>query len=280
MTFEFLSQIRTVPPQVTNLTVHPHTVFALVTWMPPPMSNTSAVTIPPVAHYLLRYRRDRNEFGDDEKWIEMRLNSSSTTCTVYGLTPASTYYFSVIAVNSVGEGKNVTHLPVKTGSDPDEIQAAHDNDDDGYNHEDDEATLWKLWIVGIAVMIVTFSVIGFGISLLLIRNCDHHRRRLNASSCETTEEEAMELVPHITLNPSFNIDMLEYLDNDQQQQQQQQQQQPIVKNGGIGKRKALKSPNRRILSNEDDDDEEEDDDEINLVNSPAKAKHANNEVKA
>ncbi len=28
----------------------------------------------------------------------------------------------------------------------------------------------------------------------------------------TEEEEAMELVPHITLNPSFNIDMLEYLE--------------------------------------------------------------------
>lgn len=32
-------------------------------------------------------------------------------------------------------------------------------------------------------------------------------------SCEAIEdEEAMELVPHITLNPSFNIDMLEYLE--------------------------------------------------------------------
>ena len=26
------------------------------------------------------------------------------------------------------------------------------------------------------------------------------------------DEEAMELVPHITLNPSFNIDMLEYIE--------------------------------------------------------------------
>ena len=29
---------------------------------------------------------------------------------------------------------------------------------------------------------------------------------------QATEEEEMELVPHITLNPSFNIDMLEYIE--------------------------------------------------------------------
>ncbi len=32
----------------------------------------------------------------------------------------------------------------------------------------------------------------------------------------TEEEEAMELVPHITLNPSFNIDMLEYLEAEEE----------------------------------------------------------------
>ena len=29
---------------------------------------------------------------------------------------------------------------------------------------------------------------------------------------QATEEEVLELVPHITLNPSFNIDMLEYIE--------------------------------------------------------------------
>ena len=61
---------------------------------------------------------------------------------------------------------------------------------------------------------VTFAVIGLGISLLLIKNCDHRR---NATMCESTEEEAMELVPHITLNPSFNIDMLEYIEASENQ---------------------------------------------------------------
>ena len=37
--------------------------------------------------------------------------------------------------------------------------------------------------------------------------------RSDGISCEAMEDdEAMELVPHITLNPSFNIDMLEYIE--------------------------------------------------------------------
>ena len=37
--------------------------------------------------------------------------------------------------------------------------------------------------------------------------------RHDGITCEAVEdEEAMELVPHITLNPSFNIDMLEYIE--------------------------------------------------------------------
>lgn len=32
------------------------------------------------------------------------------------------------------------------------------------------------------------------------------------NNVQATEEEVMELVPHITLNPSFNIDMLEYIE--------------------------------------------------------------------
>ena len=35
---------------------------------------------------------------------------------------------------------------------------------------------------------------------------------------QATEDEEMELVPHITLNPSFNIDMLEYIDPSPEQE--------------------------------------------------------------
>ena len=35
--------------------------------------------------------------------------------------------------------------------------------------------------MAVSVIVVTFAIIGFGISLLLIKNCDHGRRN---SSCE------------------------------------------------------------------------------------------------
>jgi hypothetical protein len=61
------------------------------------------------------------------------------------------------------------------------------------------------------MVLVTFAVLALGISLLTFRNCGKNvHTELN--NCEATEDEVMELVPHITLNPSFNIDMLEYIE--------------------------------------------------------------------
>ncbi len=105
-----------------------------------------------------------------------------------------------------------------------------------------------MWGVAIAVFLVTFAIIGFGISLLLLRNCDFHRRR--NSSCETTEEEAMELVPHITLNPSFNIDMLEYIE---------------ASDDGGGASQAVLNQIQAVTSAAAAES-----DEVNLVNSPAR----------
>ena len=68
----------------------------------------------------------------------------------------------------------------------------------------------------ITVILVTFAILGLGISLVVFRSCGCAKSstiRHEGITCEAVEdEEAMELVPHITLNPSFNIDMLEYLE--------------------------------------------------------------------
>lgn len=64
--------------------------------------------------------------------------------------------------------------------------------------------------MSIAVSVIALATLGSGIALLLIR----HRgqtppvRPLQESP---GEDESLELVPHITLNPSFNIDMLEHI---------------------------------------------------------------------
>jgi len=213
--------VRSVPPAVANLTVIPHSVFALVTW-----SSVVDDGGCPVDRYVLGYRRDRSRLETDVfdpriphspaetqrkavsyKWSYIRdIAPSATSKAVYGLVPNSTYYFRLCAVNRLGMGGNVSVI-AKTLFDESEVEAAvHE----GRGNEEEGST-FKMAMVGITVFVVTFAIIGFGISLLLIRNCDKGRRSGHSSSgCDATEEEAMELVPHITLNPSFNIDMLEF----------------------------------------------------------------------
>lgn len=67
----------------------------------------------------------------------------------------------------------------------------------------------RVWVSIVIGFLVTFFVIGFGISLLMFKNWG---KGVSTIANKDQEEEAMELVPHITLNPSFNIEMLEYLD--------------------------------------------------------------------
>ena len=78
------------------------------------------------------------------------------------------------------------------------------------------STLLRISIIVITVILVTFAILGLGISLVVFRSCGCRKTsgiRHDGITCEATEdEEAMELVPHITLNPSFNIDMLEYIE--------------------------------------------------------------------
>ena len=215
--------VRTVPPAVANLTVIPHSVFALVTWSP--VADDGGY---PVEGYVLGYRRDRSSLETDAfdpriphsqesqreagsyKWSYVRdIAPSATSKAIYGLVPNSTYYFRLCAVNRLGMGGNVSVM-AKTLFDESEVEAAH-GEGRGIGQEEGEESTVKMAMVGITVFVVTFAVIGFGISLLLIRNCDKGRRSGHSSSgCDATEEEAMELVPHITLNPSFNIDMLEF----------------------------------------------------------------------
>ena len=68
-------------------------------------------------------------------------------------------------------------------------------------------------ITAVCLVVVTFAILALGISLVLFRNCGRNvHTELNCEATEEEAEELMELVPHITLNPSFNIDMLEYIE--------------------------------------------------------------------
>lgn len=68
-----------------------------------------------------------------------------------------------------------------------------------------------LRVLGIstAISIFALATLVSGISLLLFRNRSARKQQLKDSP---GEDESLELVPNITLNPSFNIDMLEHIE--------------------------------------------------------------------
>ena len=71
-------------------------------------------------------------------------------------------------------------------------------------------SFFRVLAMSIAVSVVALATLGTGIALLMIRQRGHAQpvRPLQESP---GEDESLELVPHITLNPSFNIDMLEHI---------------------------------------------------------------------
>lgn len=151
--------------------------------------------------------------NDEYQWrvVDSNISPNATSKSVYNLRPNATYHFRLFAVNLLGNGKNVS-TAVDTKYSIEEINEAN-----RLWTEKGMASLYlKISIIVITVIIVTFAILGLGISLVVFRSCSCGKStglRHDGITCETTEdEEAMELVPHITLNPSFNIDMLEYLE--------------------------------------------------------------------
>lgn len=106
----------------------PNSVFALVTWS---FAFEDEDPINPVAGFTLGYRRDRSQLSDNDmllkdmtpykwNWIS-DIRANETTRTVYGLDPATTYYFRICAFNRLGCGE-VVNLMIKTKNDRNEVE--------------------------------------------------------------------------------------------------------------------------------------------------------------
>lgn len=262
-----LLRVRTVPPAVTNLSVMAHSVYALVTWVVPGDGGAN------LAGFRLRYRRDKSHLSEEDElalaiderrsyeWTDVPLiGPLETTYTVYGLAPNSTYFFRICAENRLGCGGNVSVM-VDTTYVESEVDAAKELMAEGTHDQ----SYFKIWVVALSLIGLTCLILILGISLVLLRNCDKDRR---GNACEeyfqTTEEEAMELVPHITLNPSFNIDMLEFIEAESTSSSS------ILAHREIGSN-SHDSEGHHFPEEHHDDGS----DEINLVNSPLKRKNVN-----
>ena len=109
--------IKSPPSAVSNLTVIPHSVFALVTWT---LKENQAVATggSPIQRFVLTYSMISSHLSEELPGTETcqyigpqiidDIPSTSISRSVFGLKPNSTYSFSICAVNELGFGDNLT----------------------------------------------------------------------------------------------------------------------------------------------------------------------------
>lgn len=185
--------VRDTPSRVINMSVHTNSVFAIVSW-----DHYTDPDQPKVEGYRCQHRRDTSHLTSPikEDWIHQEVSETTSQCAMYKLSPNTTYYFRVAAFNRLGPGPPVS----QTGTTLAMITRQGRSTGGGYG---------RLLAICLGVSLVGLFTLGSGIALLLVRrNNQVPSRPLEESP---GEEESLELVPHITLNPSFNIDMLEHL---------------------------------------------------------------------
>jgi len=190
-------QVYDVPSRISDLVVTTNSVYSIVSWRAPYDGGY------PIHGYICQHKLDSSLLHPPQersKYSEKRLAPDSRTCDLYGLVPNTTYLVRVAAYNKLGAGEY--HSKVTTTKP--EVTQLHnlslEEDQDGYG---------RVLAMSIAVSVLALATLGSGIALLLIK----HRGQVQSIRPlqeSPGEEESLELVPHITLNPSFNIDMLEH----------------------------------------------------------------------
>lgn len=193
-------EVRTVPSRVTNMSVHTNSVFAIVTWSSPGEEHGL-----PVLEFICQHRADTshkdNPTQADLAFSSQRIKATESSCALYRLLPNTTYYFRIAAVNRLGQGEFVSLMGKTRPLVKSLGMVTYEEEDTGYG---------RVLAICLSVSLLGLVTVGSGIALLTIRkgSSTPPPRPLQET---VVGEESLELVPHITLNPSFNIDMLEHI---------------------------------------------------------------------
>ena len=219
--------VRDVPSRVTNMSVHTNSVFAVGEWW---VGVAQSSASPPVTWdtpgpehglqvegFLCQNRRDTSHLpgpssSQDLEYRQQELPATASQCAVYHLLPNTTYFFGVAAHNRLGRGDWVS-LQATTRPLVRSLGVPPALEEQGYG---------RLLAVCLSVSLLALLTLGSGIALLMVRRGTQvPARPLQVRQVpgpahmspqdQEDKEEALELVPNITLNPSFNIDMLEHV---------------------------------------------------------------------
>jgi len=191
-----------VPSRISKILVSSNSVYSTVSWTSPTDGGY------PILGYICQHKQDTSHIlipiPENEIYSVKNLSTDSRTCDLYNLVPNTTYYVRVAAYNKLGRGEFNSQItstkPLKSMNTHSSLQTS----ESGYG---------RVLAMSIAVSVIALATLGSGIALLMIKHRGHTQpvRPLQESP---GEDESLELVPHITLNPSFNIDMLEHITPD------------------------------------------------------------------
>ncbi|XP_045463174.1 protein turtle homolog A isoform X2 [Harmonia axyridis] len=168
--------VRTPPPALANVKVVPSTILAVIVWE---VNGTGGY---PIMNFTAQFRLA----DTDNKWIPIppnHITPSSRQIDVYGLQPNTSYEFKVWATNQLGRGE-VTQIVSTTK---------------GYYSEEAGADEFdtRAWAVAVGIVMGTLILLGLGTCFLLYQEC-------RMPSVVAEEQEIIELVPNIILNPVFD----------------------------------------------------------------------------
>jgi len=177
------------PGQLGSLHISPHSQYAIVSWDGPYDGSS-----PVVSGYRCQHRRVERP---PAPWsAPASLSPASSTCSLYSLQPNTRYEVRVAAYNPVGRADwRSSRFRTPPPAPPPPLLPAP----------------WLAVAVAAAALGLV-CLVGGAVSLIVRRRSSRPRPQPLKES--PGEEEQLELVPHITLNPSFNIDMLEHLEPD------------------------------------------------------------------
>ncbi|KAK9881587.1 hypothetical protein WA026_016458 [Henosepilachna vigintioctopunctata] len=174
--------VRTPPPALVNVKIYPSTILAVIVWE---VNGTGGY---PIMNFTAQYRLAYT----DNKWIPISPNHitpNGRQIDVYGLLPNTSYEFRVWASNHLGRGESTQVISTTKGIFSEEelarqLLAGADKFDT------------RAWAVAVGVVMGTLILLGLGTCFLLYQEC-----RLPDV---TEEQEVIELVPNIILNPGFD----------------------------------------------------------------------------
>ncbi|GLV44997.1 uncharacterized protein CBL_14431 [Carabus blaptoides fortunei] len=177
-------KVRTPPPALSNVTIHPSTILALILWEV--KDNGGYPIIKFTAEYKLA--------ASDEDWKPIspnHISPNSRQIDVYKLEPNTTYAFRIWATNQLGQG-DITEVESKTLKVYEEIELAR------HFLAGAEKFDTRVWVAAVGIVMGTLTLLGIGTCYLLYLEC-----RVPSTGEQNDEQEIIELVPNIILNPGF-----------------------------------------------------------------------------